>query len=238
MNILNKAYFKKLFAVIAFVFILCSSASILLTSSLESKIHNVKLVSDSLVLVEESGNKNTYIRVDGEKQEDTKVEVEVLDKENYYTEEEKEKLVDSLSYEVISDSVKKVYFIAPIEDTDNSLTVAELMKKEFPNFKHNKNVAVSAPWLNSLELVAFSSNGKSFQKEELEEEDLLKFPLEERKSIEGAISVTEFFLAKETFDYNYTSSERAGGIALLGFIFPWTVLAIAILGFIGVMTKR
>lgn len=85
MNIFNKAYLKKLFAAIAFVFILCASVSILLTSSLESKIHNVKLVSDSLVLVEESGNKNTYIRTDGEKQEDTKVEVEVLDKENYYS---------------------------------------------------------------------------------------------------------------------------------------------------------
>ena len=72
MNI-YKAYFKKLFAVVALVFILCASVSILLTSSLESKNYNVKLVSNSLVLVEESGNKSTYIRTDEEKQEDTRL---------------------------------------------------------------------------------------------------------------------------------------------------------------------
>ena len=103
-------------------------------------------------MAEESSNKNTYIRADREKQEDTKLEVEVLDKENYYTEEEKEKLLNSLSYDVISDSVKKVYFVAPIEGVDDSLTVAELMEKEFPNFKYDKDIAVSAPWLNSLEV--------------------------------------------------------------------------------------
>lgn len=47
-------------------------------------------------MAEESSNKNTYIRADREKQEDIKLEVEVLDKENYYTEEEKEKLLNSL----------------------------------------------------------------------------------------------------------------------------------------------
>ena len=132
-------------------------------------------------MAEESSNKNTYIRADREKQEDTKLEVEVLNKENYYTEEEKEKLLNSLSYDVISDSVKKVYFVAPIEGVDDSLTVAELMEKEFPNFKYDKDIAVSAPWLNSLEFVSFSNNGQNFQKEEAEKEDLIKFTLEERK---------------------------------------------------------
>lgn len=234
MNI-NKTYFKKLFAVIALVFILCASASILLTSSLESKNYNVKLVSDSLVMVEESGNKNTYIRADGEKQEDTRLEVEVLDKENYYTEEEKEKLLNSLSYDIISDSVKKVYFVAPIEGVDDSLTVAELMEKEFPNFKYDKDIAVSAPWLNSLEFVSFSRNGKNFQKEEAEKEDLIKFTLEERKSVDGTISVTKFFLDKEVFSDKFITSEKAREIVLHRIIFPSTILTIVFTFLMGVI---
>lgn len=234
MNI-NKAYFKKLFAVIALVFILCASASILLTSSLESKNYNVKLVSDSLVMAEESSNKNTYIRADREKQEDTKLEVEVLDKENYYTEEEKEKLLNSLSYDVISDSVKKVYFVAPIEGVDDSLTVAELMEKEFPNFKYDKDIAVSAPWLNSLEFVSFSNNGQNFQKEEAEKEDLIKFTLEERKSVDGTISVTKFFLDKEVFSDKFITSEKAREIVLHRIIFPSTILTIVFTFLMGVI---
>lgn len=231
-----KAYFKKLFAVIALVFILCASASILLTSFLESKNYNVKLVSDSLVMAEESSNKNTYIRADREKQEDTKLEVEVLDKENYYTEEEKEKLLNSLSYDVISDSVKKVYFVAPIEGVDDSLTVAELMEKEFPNFKYDKDIAVSAPWLNSLEFVSFSNNGQNFQKEEAEKEDLIKFTLEERKSVDRTISVTKFFLDKEVFSDKFTSSEKAERLELIERVVSWAAFITVLFAFIGIIT--
>lgn len=84
--------------------------------------------------------------------------------------------------------------------------------------------------------MSFSNNGQNFQKEEAEKEDLIKFTLEERKSVDRTISVTKFFLDKEVFSDKFTSSEKAERLELIERVVSWAAFITVLFAFIGIIT--
>ena len=78
----------------------------------------------------------------------TEQKVSILDKDNYYTDEEKEDLVEEIRKEKFLPR-KWIIYVSPLKDeTSKSLSYQEMIDKEYPELEVDKrDYAVIAPWL-------------------------------------------------------------------------------------------
>lgn len=74
--------------------------------------------------------------------------VTILDKDNYYTDEEKEDLVEEIRKEKFLPR-KWIIYVSPLKDeTSKSLSFQEMINKEYPELEiDRRDYAVIAPWL-------------------------------------------------------------------------------------------
>lgn len=78
----------------------------------------------------------------------TEQEISILDKDNYYTDKEKEDLIEEIRKEDFLQREQLIY-VAPVKDeTSNNLSFQGMIDKEYPELEvDGENFAIIAPWL-------------------------------------------------------------------------------------------